>query len=73
MQSEQDVLVNDDPDVRLDALKNDPVLQAIKRKAAVVPVAAMGTSLLAMLVGRRLLQARPNVSLKRPVLLQVGK
>ncbi len=65
---------SDEADVktRIEALKNDPILQEIKSKAVIIPLAAMATSLLSMSVGRRFL-ARPNVTLKRPVLFQVGK
>ena len=63
---------SDDLDARIAALKNDPILQEIKSKAIVIPLSAMATSLLAMSLGRRVL-SRPNVSLKRPVLFQVGK
>lgn len=59
-------------DSRIEALKNDPVAQELKSKAGIIPLAAMGTSLLAMYLGKRLI-SRPGVALKRPILFQVGK
>ena len=60
-------------DRRRDLLKNGEIVENMKEKAFYVPFIAMGSSLMTLYIGRRLLQARlANNPLKRPVLFQFG-
>lgn len=55
---------------RSDLLKNEEIVDKMKEKAFYVPFMAMGSSLMTLYIGKRLLQTR---QLKRPILFQFGK
>jgi hypothetical protein len=50
-------------------LKKQEIVEKLKEKAFYVPFMAMGSSLITLYIGSKLLQTRP---LKRPVLFQFG-
>ncbi len=54
---------------RSDLLKNEDIVDKMKEKAFYVPFVAMGSSLMTLFIGKRLLQSRP---VKRPILFQFG-
>ena len=54
---------------RRDLLKNGEIVDKMKEKAFYVPFMAMGSSLMTLYLGKRLLQSKP---LKRPILFQFG-
>lgn len=56
-------------DRRRNLLINGEIVKKMKEKAFYVPFLAMGSSLMTLFIGKRLLQTRP---LKRPVLFQFG-
>lgn len=58
---------------RRDLLRNGEIVDKMKEKAFYVPFMAMGSSLMTLYLGKRLLQSRAASNpLKRPVLFQVG-
>ena len=57
---------------RRDLLKNGHVIDGMKEKAFYVPFVVMGSSLMTLYLGKRLIQSRTDNPLKRPVLFQVG-
>lgn len=60
-------------DRRRNLLKNGEIVEKMKDRAFYVPFMVMGSSLMALYIGKRLLQARPaDNPLKRPVLFQFG-
>lgn len=54
---------------RSDILKNEDIVDKMKERAFYVPFVAMGSSLMTLYIGKRLLQSRP---VKRPILFQFG-
>lgn len=57
---------------RRDLLKNGEIVDQIKGKAFYVPFMAMGSSIVTLFLGRKLLQSRADNPLKRPILFQFG-
>lgn len=58
---------------RRDLFKNGEIVDKMKEKAFYVPFMAMGSSLMSLYIGKRLLQTRPaDNPLKRPILFQFG-
>lgn len=57
---------------RSDLFKNGEIVDKMKEKAFYVPFMAMGSSLMTLYIGKRLIQAKVDNPLKRPLLFQFG-
>lgn len=57
---------------RSDLFKNGEIVDKMKGKAFYVPFMAMGSSLMTLYIGKRLIQAKVDNPLKRPLLFQFG-
>lgn len=58
---------------RRDLLRNGEIVDQMKEKAFYVPFMAMGSSIMTLFLGKKLLQSRADNPLKRPILFQIGK
>ena len=58
---------------RRDLLRSGEIVDQMKEKAFYIPFVAMGSSIMTLYLGRRLLQSRVDNPLKRPILFQFGK
>ena len=59
-------------DRRGDLLRNGEIVDKMKERAFYIPFMAMGSSLMTLYIGKRLLQAKADNPLKRPLLFQFG-
>lgn len=57
---------------RSNILKNGEIVAKMKEKAFFVPLMAMGSSLMTLYIGKRLIESKTDTPLKRPRLFQFG-
>ena len=57
---------------RRDLLRNGEIVDQMKEKVFYVPFMAMGSSIMTLFLGRKLIQSRADNPLKRPILFQFG-
>lgn len=70
--SRAEELKNEIESRRSSLFKNNHVIDEMKNKAFYVPFLAMGSSLLTLYIGKRLIQSRIETPIKRPFLFQLG-